>query len=104
LSDNNEPPNSSDSLTVQVGRAFRGRQYFVLESTRNSRQAKYGLADARITWAWRNGKTAMSLWSNNLFDREYTYYRGSDIDAVIERQNWNQPVRYGLELVHSLGN
>ena len=95
---------SGDSLTVQVGWAFRGRQYFVLESTRNSRQAKYGLADARITWAWRNGKTAMSLWSNNLFDREYTYYRGSDIDAVIERQNWNQPVRYGLELVHSLGN
>ena len=94
---------SGDSMIFQVGWAFRGRQYFNLESTRNARQAKYGLADARITWAWRNGKTAMSFWSNNLFDREYTYNRGGDEDTVFGRQYWNQPARYGLELVHSLG-
>jgi iron complex outermembrane receptor protein len=94
---------SGDSVVAHLGWAYRGRQFFNLDSHPSSRQAKYGLADARITWAWRNGKTAMSFWSNNLLDREYTYSKGGDDNAVFSREYWNQPVRYGLELVHSLG-
>ncbi len=93
-----------DSLIATLGWSFRGRRYDDLEAPAHSYQPKYGLADARFVWTMANGRTAVSLWANNLFDREYSLSRGGGPDTIIQRQYWSQGRRFGVELTHNFAN
>ena len=42
---------SGGTVNAQAGWAFRGRLFNTLDTVRASRQGKYGLLDARISWA-----------------------------------------------------
>ncbi|NOX50716.1 MAG: TonB-dependent receptor [Gammaproteobacteria bacterium] len=91
---------SGDSVTAQVGWSYRGRRYDNFESPAFTRQAKYGLMDARITWRLRNDNTTISLWGTNILDRKYTASRGGEPDDNIQRINWGKPSIFGVELTH----
>jgi outer membrane receptor protein involved in Fe transport len=95
---------AGDSVTAQVGWSFRGRRYDNLESPPHSRQEKYGLLDARITWRWRNDQTEISLWGTNLLDRKYTVSRGGAPADNIQRIFWGPPSIVGLEFTHSFAD
>jgi iron complex outermembrane receptor protein len=87
-----------DTISGQVGWSFRGRRYDNLESPEHSRQEKYGLLDARLTWRLRNGTTSLSLWGTNLLDKKYTLSRGAAPEDNILRKYWGPPSMVGVEL------
>ena len=95
------------SLNTQVGWAFRGRTFNTLETSRSSRQGKYGLLDARASWALPNGQTTVSLWGTNLLDRVY-YPTAVDLSVGDSRSGtitryWGEPRRFGVEISHRMG-
>lgn len=93
--------NSGASVTSQVGWSYRGRRFDDLDSPPHSRQAKYGLLDARVTWRLSNDKTEISLWGTNLLNREYSLNKGGAPDATLQRINWGPPSTVGIEVTHS---
>ena len=90
----------------QVGWAYRGRTYNTLESHASSRQGKYGLLDARLTYTLANGRTSFSIWGTNLTDREYFNtaidLTNGDSRSGTNTKYWGEPMRAGFEITHSL--
>ena len=95
---------SIGTVATGVGWSFRGRQYNTLETQRSSRQGKYGVLDARMTWELPNGQTSVSLWGTNLLDREYYFgavdLSGGGLPSGTVSKYYATPRRYGLELRH----
>lgn len=70
----------------------------------------YWLVDGRMTWFMANDKTSVSLWVNNLFDKDYVttmldqagdiQIGGIDQGLGMAASYWGEPRRYGLELKH----
>ncbi|HIG42744.1 MAG TPA: TonB-dependent receptor [Gammaproteobacteria bacterium] len=89
------------NVTAQVGWSFRGRRYDDLETPLHSRQRKYGLMDARLTWRFPDNQTEISFWGRNLLDRKYTASRGGGPDTVFQRIYWGPPRIMGLELSYA---
>ena len=93
------------TLAGQVGWAFRGRVYNTLETYQSSRQGKYGLMDARLTWALPNGQTTISVTGNNLLGRVY-YLGAVDLSAPGDigtiSKYWGEPRRFRLEVTHRM--
>ena len=98
---------SGGAVNAQVGWAFRGRLFNTLETARSSRQGKYGLLDARLTWALADGQTTVSVWGTNLLGRLY-YPTAVDLSVGDSRSGtitkyWGEPRRFGLEVSYRMG-
>ena len=103
----NQTLTNGGAVNAQLGWAFRGRLFNTLETVRSSRQGKYGLLDARVTWQWADGRTAVSLWGTNLLGRLY-YPNAVDLSAGDSRSGtitkyWGEPRRFGLEASYRMG-
>ena len=104
---NNQALADGGTLNAQVGWAFRGRLFNTLETVRSSRQGKYGLLDARVSWALADGQTTVSLWGTNLLGRLY-YPTALDLSSGGSRfgtitKYWGEPRRFGLEVSYRMG-
>ena len=66
------------------------------------------MLDGRLTWHARNGRTRLSLYGNNLLDKEYfptaIDLSGGGLSTGTVTKYWGAPRRFALEVSHDLGN
>jgi len=93
-------------MTSPAGPAVPGRYLYS--------RPPYGLADARITWAFDlkdNSKARVSLWSKNITDKAYRQYTnglggsflplpGQAAGYVYQTEVWGEPRTFGINLVY----
>jgi iron complex outermembrane receptor protein len=95
------------SLATQVGWFYRGRTYNTLETASVSKQDAYGLLDARMTWAFGDGRTRLTLSGTNLLDKEYfpaaIDLSGPGLSTGTITKYWAEPRRYLLQLAYDFG-
>ena len=100
----------SGELMTSIGATFKDAVDYTLNNTPSSQQPSYWLVDGRMTWFMANDKTSVSLWVNNLFDKDYVttmldqagdiQIGGIDQGLGMAASYWGEPRRYGLELKH----
>ncbi len=100
----------SGELMTSIGATFKDATDYTLNNTPSSQQPSYWLVDGRMTWFMANDKTSVSLWVNNLFDKDYVttmldqagdiQIGGIDQGLGMAASYWGEPRRYGLELKH----
>jgi iron complex outermembrane receptor protein len=100
----------SGELMTSIGASFKDATDYTLNNTPSSQQPSYWLVDGRMTWFMANDKTSVSLWVNNLFDKDYVttmldqagdiQIGGIDQGLGMAASYWGEPRRYGLELKH----
>ena len=100
----------SGELMTSIGATFKDAVNYTLNNTPSSQQPSYWLVDGRMTWFMANDKTSVSLWVNNLFDKDYVttmldqagdiQIGGIDQGLGMAASYWGEPRRYGLELKH----
>ena len=100
----------SGELMTSIGATFKDAVSYTLNNTPSSQQPSYWLVDGRMTWFMANDKTSVSLWVNNLFDKDYVtnmldqagdiQIGGIDQGLGMAASYWGEPRRYGLELKH----
>ena len=98
-------------IVSSVGATFKDDRYYSLENTPSSFQPSYWLVDGRITWFLSNGQSSVSLWGNNLTDKDYVtsmidqagtiQIGGADPSLGMAASYWGEPRRFGLEFRHS---
>ena len=101
---------NSGELVSSIGATFKDAVSYSLTNTPSSQQPSYWLVDGRMTWFMANDKTSLSLWVNNLFDKDYVttmldqagdiQIGGADQGLGMAASYWGEPRRYGLELRH----
>ena len=100
----------SGELMTSIGATFKDATDYTLNNTPSSQQPSYWVVDGRMTWFMANDKTSVSLWVNNLFDKDYVttmldqagdiQIGGIDQGLGMAASYWGEPRRYGLELKH----
>jgi len=100
----------SGELMTSIGATFKDAVSYTLNNTPSSQQPSYWLVDGRMTWFMANDKTSVSLWVNNLFNKDYVttmldqagdiQIGGIDQGLGMAASYWGEPRRYGLELKH----
>jgi iron complex outermembrane receptor protein len=100
----------SGELMTSIGASFKDATDYTLNNTPSSQQPSYWVVDGRMTWFMANDKTSVSLWVNNLFDKDYVttmldqagdiQIGGIDQGLGMAASYWGEPRRYGLELKH----
>ena len=100
----------SGELMTSIGATFKDATDYTLNNTPSSQQPSYWVVDGRMTWFMANDKTSVSLWVNNLFDKDYVttmldqagdiQIGGIDQGLGMSASYWGEPRRYGLELKH----
>jgi iron complex outermembrane receptor protein len=100
----------SGELMTSIGATFKDATDYTLNNTPSSEQPSYWVVDGRMTWFMANDKTSVSLWVNNLFDKDYVttmldqagdiQIGGIDQGLGMAASYWGEPRRYGLELKH----
>ncbi|MFZ9129739.1 MAG: TonB-dependent receptor [Pseudomonadales bacterium] len=98
-------------IVSSIGATFKDDRYYTLENTPSSFQPSYWLVDGRITWFLSNGQSSVSLWGNNLTDKDYVttmidqagtiQIGGADPSLGMAASYWGEPRRFGLEFRHS---
>src|SRR5262249_31068092 len=86
-------------LSTRVQWTHRGQQANDSRDTDAIRSPKYALLDARLSLAFEDGKTELSLFGSNLLDRVYIQ-NGIDATDTAGRGIvfFAPPRRYGLEI------
>ena len=64
---------SGGDIVSVIGATRKDDQFFSLENTPTSFTPGYTLVDGRVTWNLSDGLTSISLWGNNLTDKDYVY-------------------------------
>jgi iron complex outermembrane receptor protein len=100
----------SGEVMTSIGATFKDATDYTLNNTPSSQQPSYWVVDGRMTWFMANDKTSVSLWVNNLFDKDYVttmldqagdiQIGGIDQGLGMAASYWGEPRRYGLELKH----
>ena len=99
---------SRGTLVMNVGASYAGRQYNTLEGASSSRQPGRTLIDSRITWRFPNSRTAVSLWGQNLTDKQHFVGAidlsvGTQPNGTVSKY-YAHPRYYGLEISHEFGD
>jgi iron complex outermembrane receptor protein len=93
------PVGNLGEMVARLDWWVRGRQYQGLRNNRANLHHKYGMMNARLGWLLDDGKTEVSLWGKNLFDRAY---RNMSMDMVnqlgVAAYYYGIGRTYGLEI------
>jgi len=87
-------PNSWGGVTLNVTYAYNGGWF--AEPDNRLRQPSYSLLSSQVSWAPPRGRFEVTLWGNNLLDRQYTVALASQANG--DFAIYAPPRTYGLKL------